>query len=538
MSGQDAAFLYGETPNWHFHVNGLMIVDAASAPDGWTFERFRELLISRLPEVPQLRWRYVNVPFGLDRPSWVEAHDIDPDYHIRRVALPSPGGERELNATVGRIISYKLDRTRPLWEAWCIEGLEGGRVAILHKMHHAIIDGVSGAGLADVLLDLQPTPRVSPVEVHDEIEAERVPGPMEMLVRGVANSVVRTPFRTLRFAQQTALQFASAVPVLRGENPVSLPLTAPRSVFNSDPTPRREFAATRVEFERVRAVKDAYGVKVNDVVLALVSGAMRSYLIERGELPGSSLIASCPVSLRADSKDGPVGNHVGNMFASLATDIEDPAERLGRIHQSTMSAKEMQKALAAHQIMGLTETTPPGLIALAARMYTSVGLASHTPPAASVVVSNVPGPPIPLYLAGGRLEALYPMGPLLMGMSLNVTALSIMGSIDFGFMSCPDVVPHLRTMAEAVPAALDELEAAAPRKRSTSTTKQAPAPKAAAKKAPAKKAPAKKTPAPKVAAKKAPAKKVAAKKVPAKKVPAKKSAAPKAPAKKTASTPG
>lgn len=470
LSGQDAAFLYGETSNWHFHVSGLMIVDAANAPGGWSFERFREILISRLPEVPQLRWRYVDVPFGIDRPSWVEAGDIDPDFHIRHVALPAPGGPQELGDTVGRIISYKLDRSRPLWEAWCIEGLEGGRVAILQKMHHAIIDGVSGAGLAEVLLDIEPTPRVSAVELHEEITTHRTPSDLEMFVRGVAHSTVRTPFRLMRFVQQSVRQAVAAVPVLRGERPVSLPLTAPRTVFNQDPTSRREFAMARVEFDRIRAVKDAFGVKVNDVVLALVGTAMRSYLIERGELPDATLIASCPVSLRSGGDDS-VGNHVGNMFASLATDLDDPGERLMRIHESTMSAKEMHQALAAHQIMGLTETTPPGLIALAARMYTSAGLASRTPPAASVVVSNVPGPPIPLYLAGGRLEALYPMGPLLMGMSLNVTTLSINGSLDFGFMSCPDTVPNLQSMADAVPVALAELEEAARRVKRSKATK-------------------------------------------------------------------
>jgi len=518
MSGQDAAFLYGETSNWHFHVSGLMIVDAANAPDGWTFERFREILMSRLPEVPQLRWRYLDVPFGIDRPSWVEDRDIDPDYHIRRVALPAPGNAQQLHDTVGRIISYKLDRSRPLWEAWCIEGLEGGRVAILQKMHHAIIDGVSGAGLADVLLDLEPTPRISPLEMREEIATARMPGSTEMLVRGLAHSAVRTPFRMLRFARQSARQFVSALPVLRGDKPVSLPLTAPRTIFNTDPTQRREFATARVDFERVRAVKDAYGVKVNDVVLALVSGAMRSYLLERDELPASTLIASCPVSLRGDSDHDAVGNHVGNMFASLGTDIDDPGERLMRIHESTMSAKEMHRALAAHQIMGLTETTPPGLIALAARMYTSVGLADRTPPAASVIVSNVPGPPIPLYLAGGPLVALYPMGPLLMGMSLNVTALSIQGSLDFGFMSCPDVVPNLQSMADAVSVALEELEAGvAARNRARART-------ALPKKVPAKKVPAKKAPTKKAATKKAPAKKAPPKKAPPKKAPGPRSA--------------
>ena len=472
MSGQDAAFLYGETPNWHMHVSGLMIVDAASAPDGWTFDRFREILISRIPEVPQLRWRYVDVPFGIDRPSWVEDPEMDPDFHIRRVALPSPGGARELGDTVGRLVSYKLDRSRPLWEAWCIEGLEGGRVAILQKMHHAIIDGVSGAGLAEVLLDIEPTPRVSTTALRDEIAHSRIPGQAEMFVRGLTHSVVRTPIRSWRFARQSVRQVLSAVPVLWGEQPVSLPLTAPRTVFNTDPTPRRQFATARVELARVKAVKDAYGVKLNDVVLALCSGALRNYLVERDELPEATLIVSCPVSLRSEDDKHAVGNNLGSMFASLATDIADPAERLRRIHESTQSAKEMHRAMAAHQIMGLTETTPPGLISLAARMYTSAGLASRTPPAATVVVSNVPGPPIPLYLAGGRLEALYPMGPLLMGMSLNITAFSIMDSLDFGLMSCPDVVPDPQSIADHLPVALAELERAAPRPTRVKATKQ------------------------------------------------------------------
>lgn len=459
LSGQDAAFLYGETPNWHLHVSGLMVVDAERAPEGWSFERFREILISRIPEVPQLRWRYVDVPFGIDRPSWVEDPDMDPDFHIRRVALPKPGGDRELGEVVGRLVSYKLDRSRPLWEAWCIEGLEGGRVAILQKMHHAIIDGVSGAGLAEVLLDLESTPRVSSTELREEIHSDRVPGQGEMFLRGLVHSAVRTPVRTVRFVNQTVRQAVSAVPVLRGDAPVSLPLTAPRTVFNTDPTPRRQFATSRVELERVKAVKDATGVKLNDVVLALCSSALRSYLVEHGDLPASTLIANCPVSLRSDG-DETVGNNLGSMFASLATDVEDPLERLMSIHESTKSAKEMHKALAAHQIMGLTETTPPGLITLAARMYTSAGLASRTPPAASVVISNVPGPPFQLYLAGGPLEALYPMGPLLMGMSLNMTVFSILGSLDFGIMSCPDVVPEPDSIAAAIPVALEELQAA------------------------------------------------------------------------------
>ncbi len=461
MSGQDAAFLYGETPNWHMHVSGLMIVDAANAPGGWTFEKFREIVISRIPETPQLRWRYVDVPFGLDRPSWVEETDIDPDFHIRRIALPRPGGAKELAEVVGRLASYKLDRSRPLWESWCIEGLEGGKVAIVVKMHHAIMDGATGAGLTEVLLDLTPEPRPAVTELTEEIPDSREPSQMELFTRAAVRTWYRTPFRVARFTRQSISQLFSVIPILRGEQPISLPLSAPRTILNSDPTPRRSFSAAHLDLDRVKEVKDAYGVKLNDVVLALCSTAIRNYLIKQDDLPEATLIAQCPVSMRTESDDD-VGNKVASLFTSLATDIDDPGERLLKIHESTQSAKEMREAMAAHQIMGLTDTTPPGLIALAARMYTGAGLASRTPPAVNVVVSNVPGPTFPLYVAGGRLLGMYPMGPLLMGMSLNITVFSIDGKVDVGIMSCPDTVPESHLIGEYMEAALVELEDAAP----------------------------------------------------------------------------
>jgi WS/DGAT/MGAT family acyltransferase len=326
-------------------------------------------------------------------------------------------------------------------------------------MHHAIVDGTSGAGLAEVLLDIEPTPRPPVAELTDEIAGSREPSPLEMLARAGIRTAVRTPFRVARFTRQTVSQAVSALPVLRGNQPVSLPLTAPRTILNSDPTPRRAFDSARLELERVREVKDIYGVKLNDVVLALCSTAIRNYLLKQGDLPDATLIAQCPVSLRTESDKGEVGNKVGSLFASLATDLDDPVERLRTIHESTQSAKEMREAMAAHQIMGLTETTPPGLIALAARMYTRAGLARRTPPAVNVVISNVPGPTFPLYLAGGPLVALYPMGPLLMGMSMNITVFSLNGMLDVGIVSCPDTVPEAHLIADFFEPALEELEA-------------------------------------------------------------------------------
>ena len=458
MSGQDAAFLYAETPNWHMHISGLIIIDPSTNPDGWSYERFLALLADRIPEVPQLRYKLVDVPFGIDRPGWIEDDSLDVASHVRRIGLPSPGDRRELGALVGRLVSYQLNRQKPLWEAWVIEGLEGGRVALLQKMHHSLVDGMSGAGLAEVLLDLTPEPRPPNPEVKDSLAGETTPNPIELLARGAVNTAMRTPGRLARFARQSVQQAIVALPMARSDA-VSLPVGAPRTTLNADPSQHRSVATTSVSVERLKAVKDAYGVKMNDVILALCASAMRDYLMEIGDLPDAPLTAQVPVSMRVPG-DESVGNKVGSLTASLATDIDDPVERLRAISASTAAAKEMRQAMAVHQIMGITETTPPGLIALAARMYTRNDLARRTPPSNNVVISNVPGPNFPLYIAGGAVEAIYPMGPLLMGMSLNITVFSYRDNVDFGFLVCPDAVPDPFRIADGVDPALDALEAA------------------------------------------------------------------------------
>jgi diacylglycerol O-acyltransferase len=460
MSGMDAAFLYGETPSWHMHVSALLVCDPSTAPGGFTVERLKEVVASRLPQVPQFRWTYVEVPLGLDRPVWVEDRDFDIDFHIRRIGVPSPGGPAELGRLVGDLASYKLDRSRPLWEMWVIEGLEDGQVAILAKVHHAIVDGVSGAELATVILDVAPEAGPPPIAVRDTLVHERVPRPAELLARGVLHQAT-SPLRLARFGAQAARQGLTLASHLRRPRPAPMAFQAPRTSLNAQISPHRVFAAGRVEFERARALKDAFGVKVNDVVLALCAGALRRYLDERGELPANPLIAQVPVSLRTDVDRGEVGNKVGFMFASLATDVADPEERLRAIHESTTSAKEMQQALSAQRIMGLTDVAAPGVIGIAARMWSAAGLDRASPPAFNVIVSNVPGPPMPLYVAGAELRALYPMGPLLYGGGLNITVISYRGSLDFGFMACREAVPHPDAIAGHLEGALEELEAAA-----------------------------------------------------------------------------
>ena len=459
MSGVDAAFLYGETPAWHMHVSAVLLVDPSETPGGFSSERFKDRIAQRLHLAPQFRWKLVEVPWGIDRPGWVEDPDFDINYHVRHIGVPPPGGPEQLGNLIGDLVGYKLDRNIPLWEMWMIDGMADGRVAILAKVHHSIIDGVSGSELATVLFDLEPDPPDADEEIEPRVITS-VPSSAELVVRGVGRMML-SPYRFARFTDQTVRQGLKFIGFQRRLSPPSIPFQAPRTSFNAELTPHRRFAYTSVALDDVREIKDAFGVKLNDVVLALCAGSLRRYLEIGDELPASPLIAQVPMSLRADGDTASVGTKVGAMFASLATDIDDPVARLGAIHASTQSAKEMQQALAADKIMGLTDLTAPGLISLAARMYTLAGLSSLTPPIMNLIISNVPGPPFPLYIAGARVEAMYPMGPLLYGTGINITVFSYTGSIDFGFMVCRELVADHWSLAEGIPVALAELLTAA-----------------------------------------------------------------------------
>ncbi len=449
----DAVFVSLETPNTPTHIGGLTLLDPSTSAE-FSFERLREIVGSRLGLSPRFGWKLREVPFGLDLPYWVDDERFHLDDHVRRIAVPSPGGMAELTELASYLFSQPLDRSRPLWEVWFIEGVEGGGAALVMKMHHCLMDGVSGAGLAELLCDLQPEPTEAPLlPVDGKERAGPGPGWSDITRRGIENALER-PRHLARHLKSFA---AKTIESWREPDALPTPGRVPRASFNGPIGRRRALACAELPFDAIKSVKKHFDVTVNDVVLAITGGALRRTLAERDELPSESLVALVPMSTR-EQGDSKLGNQITECTVSWATDVADPAERLRRIHDSARRAKDATRSTGANVMQACGEVLPPGLFNL---LYRGAQNASDLPMPGNAVVSNVRGTPVPLYIAGARVEGMYPMSILAPTQGLNITVVSYCGRVFFGFTVDPDLVPEPWRIADAIAPALAELEEAA-----------------------------------------------------------------------------
>jgi WS/DGAT/MGAT family acyltransferase len=460
LSGLDAAFLAMETSAAHMHVVGVVVLDPSTCPEDFTFERVRDLFEARIHRVPPFRHRAIGTPFGLHAPVWIDDPDFDLDFHLRRAALPAPGGPAELAAFVADVAGRPLDRDRPLWEGWVVEGLDNGHCAFVAKIHHALIDGAAGVEILASMFDLTPDAPLDTLDQPDELPAERVPGDAEMLVRA-ALSFAQRPVQFVKAANNLARGVTRAVRRVRERAlDVALPLTAPRLTMNRTITPHRRVAFVSVPLSEIKAAKNALGVTVNDIVLGVTAGALRAYLERRDELPDRSLIAAIPTDVRGRDDKG-FGNRLSAMFAALPVELSDPIARVEAVRRSTAGAKQVHEVVGDTTLEEWAQVAAPVAFSRAMRMYARLRIGERLRPAINVVVSNVPGPPFPLYLAGARLVALHPLGPVFDDCGLNLTVISYLDHVDFGFIACRELVPDVDELAAAVPDALAEIAKAA-----------------------------------------------------------------------------
>jgi WS/DGAT/MGAT family acyltransferase len=466
LTSLDAQFLALESARQSGHVAGLAILDPSTAPGGkLAVADIQRLLAERLPLLPPMRWRLAEVPLGLDYPYWVDDSDFDLDFHVRELALPAPGDDHQLAEQVARIVSRPLDRARPLWELYLIHGLESGHTAMLTKIHHAVIDGMSGAEIMGLLLDLAPEGRELPDAPPPE--HDHAPSGLEMLARGVSGlpmypwraikslpsaipNLVDTPFGVIPGAPVLG-KVASALTRLTGmsdDMPDRGRLVAPKTQFNGRISPHRRFAFGQLPLADAKAMKNKYGVTVNDVVVAICAGAVRRWLIEHDDLPGDPLVAQIPVSVRTGEQVGTYGNRIMLMSAPLFTQIEDPAERLMATHEALKVMKERHRALPAELLQDANHFIPPAVFSRAAQLTFRLSTSQAGRPTWNLVISNVPGPQFDLYCAGARLVANYPVSVITDGMGLNITVMSYKGHLDFGLVADRDQMPDLWSMME------------------------------------------------------------------------------------------
>ena len=459
MRGIDAGYLYMETPTIHMHTLKIGVLDAANAPGGYSFDRFVEELERRLHLLPPFRRRIVPVPLGLHHPLWIEDPAFDIAKHVSRVTAQQPGTQEQLDAEVGRIAGQPLPRDRPLWSITMVEGLEHGRVAAVAKMHHAVADGVASAALLANVATTTPHETNPPPPSH--WRGERIPGPASLVI-----GAVRDWFRDLAhlpgLLADTVNRLSSLLRQRRaGDINAAKPIVdAPRAPFTGAPDAHREFASIGLPFAELKSIRSETGASFNDVVMAVIDGALVRWMKRQGQSVDRPLLAAVPVSADEKGEIRLSGNRLSSLLTSLATNIDDPAERLRRISASADEAKLVQTTLGPDMLERWVQFTPPGPFGAFMRLYSKARLADRHAPAVNMVISNVPGPRDPLYIAGAELVDFFSVGPLLEGMPLNITAWSYGSRMNFSILASPRTCTDIRGLAEDLRASLAELRAA------------------------------------------------------------------------------
>ncbi|NOX28910.1 MAG: wax ester/triacylglycerol synthase family O-acyltransferase [Actinobacteria bacterium] len=478
LTGLDASFLYMETGTTYGHVNGLAIYDRPDDPDFDPYEAFMSQIERRLHMLEPFRRRLVPVPMGLDHPYWINDPDFDLEFHIRHIAIPPPGDHVQLATQVARIIGRPMDRSRPLWEAYVLEGLPDNQFAVLSKTHHATVDGAAGVEMLGILLDHRPEGDDLPPD-DGSWKPEQQPSDVEMLTRSAA-SLARRPRRAARVQLSAVRRFAEATrqtglvsmvdgvrdklgPALggraaRAEGGIKLPsLRAPKTPWNKSIGPHRRFAMRSVPMDDIKTLKNAAGATVNDVVMAMCTTALRNYLMCHDALPEKPLVAMVPVSIRTGNETDTWTNRVSQIIASLPTHLDDPLERLQTVHQEMVAAKKTFDLMPAETMVNVAQWMSPMLATQAARLATSTHIADRVNPPINVVLSNVPGPREPLYMGGAQMTRYFPVSTIAEGVGLNLTVHSYMDSLDIGLVADRELVPDLEVMADLHLEAIDEL---------------------------------------------------------------------------------
>lgn len=491
LQGMDASFVALETPNSPMHIGSLLIYDPSTAPDG--FVRFKDILRfyeNRMQLSKTMRQKLVKVPFNVDYPYWVEDADFDLEYHVRHLALPKPGDWRQLCIQAARIFSRPLDLSRPPWEFTVIEGIDKvpgvpkGSFAIVTKVHHSAIDGMSGIDMMQALHTMTPT--VAPPNEPDTWKPDKYPNKLGMFAKGYARAWIN-PIRQMGVAAQAVPGvYRAAKGMIKGEFGLNAAIRAPKTRFNAKVSPHRVYEGRVFELADIKALRTlAYGAKVNDVMLTIIGGGLHKYLDHHNELPKSTMTAMAPISVRTEGEKNTMGNQVSAMIAPLGTHIADPAERMAYVFEQTSRSKEMTNAIGARQMTEASKVSPALFMALGAQAYTRLGIANlNRTPVINTIVTNVPGPPIHIYSAGAKLVSMQGMLCLMDGVGLGHVVQSYVNEATISFTADRKLLPDPEFYAQCLQDSFEEMMSAAglntkpaakpkSRKRSTSAKRAA-----------------------------------------------------------------